>query len=162
MCGQCCAKQQIHHSSHTDRNLKNWVSYRKDPTRRNHTLLERQSQFRGPGIWELSSRSKHCALDWCLQSNFAILLMSLWRDQEERERHKHFRMTSMLLITVTGIKREYRIITGYVLILGKRLRSRLNWYFFPIPCTSAWHVSLQSLLCSFGDRTIFQLNHVSN
>lgn len=47
--------------------------------------------------------------------------MSLWSDQDERERHKHFRMTSMLLITVTGIKREYKIITGYVLILGKKL-----------------------------------------
>lgn len=47
--------------------------------------------------------------------------MSLWSDQDERERHEHFRMTSMLLITVTGIKREYKIITGYVLILGKKL-----------------------------------------
>lgn len=33
------------------------------------------------------------------QSNFAILLMSLRRDQKERKRHKHFRLTSMLLIT---------------------------------------------------------------
>ncbi|KFQ38917.1 hypothetical protein N332_01971, partial [Mesitornis unicolor] len=55
-----------------------------------------------------------------LQSDFAILLMSLWRDQKDRKKTQTLQNDKNAPnYAVRGIKREYKIITGYVLILEK-------------------------------------------
>lgn len=50
-----------------------------------------------------------------LQSNIAILLMSLWRDQREAQTLQNDKCA--LNYTVTATEREYKIITGHALIL---------------------------------------------
>lgn len=69
------------------------------------------------------------------------------RSEREKEAQTLQNDKYALNYTVTATEREYKIITGYVLILEK-IMIEIKSIFFSIPCTSALHVSLQSLYFS--------------